>query len=254
VNDYYAERTQNQAMLMTRSGAMTRMNRDEACVDAYLRSLGLGDVIYEPDGKVPPDFLVGGTIAVECRRLNQHQLVEGRARGLEEDSIPLQHSFVRMLAQFPNAVADRSWWVFFQLHRPFSPWPVLRTSVDLALRKHLASPVDGTVEIDIETGFRIRIAPTSTRLDRTFMLGGWIDLDSGGWVVSEIIRNLTAYVAEKSRKVAPFRSKYPTWWLVFVDYIGLAREGTDVRQHFRRPVDWDRLILISPSGDRTCEI
>jgi hypothetical protein len=230
------------------------MNRDESCVNAYLRSLNLGDVIFEPDGQVPPDFLIGGRIAVEVRRLNQHHVVEGRRRGLEEDSIPLRQSIVRMLAEFPNAIADRSWWVFFRLKRPFSSWQVLKPSVEVTLRNYLASPVDGILEFPIEAGFSIRIAPSSERLDQTFMLGGWTDLDSGGWVVSEIIRNLDAYVPEKSKKVAPFRNKYPTWWLVFVDYIGLAREGADVAQHFARPDDWDRLILVSPSGDRACEI
>jgi hypothetical protein len=44
------------------------MNRDETLVDKYLRSLGLGEVVYEPDGKVPPVFLVGRRIAVEARR------------------------------------------------------------------------------------------------------------------------------------------------------------------------------------------
>ncbi len=47
------------------------MNRDERIVEGYLNSLNLGKAVYEPDGKVPPDFLVDGRIAIEVRRLNQ---------------------------------------------------------------------------------------------------------------------------------------------------------------------------------------
>ena len=32
------------------------MNDSEKSVYEYLTSLGLGAVVYEPDGKVPPDF------------------------------------------------------------------------------------------------------------------------------------------------------------------------------------------------------
>ena len=45
------------------------MNKDEQIAESYLESLELGAVIYEPDGKVPPDFLVDRRIAVEVRRL-----------------------------------------------------------------------------------------------------------------------------------------------------------------------------------------
>ena len=57
---------------------------DERIVESYLISLQIGKVVYEPDGKVPPDFLVDGRIAVEVRRLNQHYAVEGVSEGLSK--------------------------------------------------------------------------------------------------------------------------------------------------------------------------
>ena len=45
-------------------------NEDEKIVYKYLQSLGYTDIIYEPDGNIPPDFLIDDTIAVEVRRLN----------------------------------------------------------------------------------------------------------------------------------------------------------------------------------------
>ena len=132
--------------------------------------------------------------------------------------------------------------------------PPLRRAIETRLTQFLAAPSDGEVRLQIETGLRVTLTPSPERLDQTFMLGVCTDFDEGGWVVSEIIRNLEVYVAEKTRKAAKFRHKYPTWWLVFVDYIGLARECHDVGKHYRRPDEWARLVLLSPIDGRACEI
>ena len=64
----------------------TLMRRSEEAVDRFLRGLEVGDVRFEPDGNVPPDFLVDERIAVEARRLNQNELLGNGYRGLEVTS------------------------------------------------------------------------------------------------------------------------------------------------------------------------
>lgn len=230
------------------------MNRDEQTVDTYLRSLGLGEVAYEPDGSVPPDFLVEGRIAVEVRRLNQHYDAAGRARGLEEDSVPLQLSFERLLTDFGPSRNGRSWFVFSRIQRPIPQWKLLRPVARAKLRQFLHDPRDEVARIGVESGFEISVIRASTVEDRVFLFGGNSDLDTGGWVVSEIVRNLSVYVPEKTRKVAPYRHKYSSWWLIFVDYIGYASDEAEVRQYFTRPADWNRLLLLSALGNRAYEI
>ena len=66
-------------------------------MEAYLRHCGYEDIVYEPDGKVPPDFLVNRRIAVEVRRLNQNFKHEGRIEGLEQVSIRLQMGMRNLL-------------------------------------------------------------------------------------------------------------------------------------------------------------
>ena len=44
-------------------------------------------VTYEPDGNIPPDFLLDNRIAVEVRRLNENMNVGGQMRGLESEDI-----------------------------------------------------------------------------------------------------------------------------------------------------------------------
>ncbi len=65
------------------------MNQDELIVKQYLDGLGLGPVEFEPDGNIPPDFVVNRTIAVEVRRLNKHVEVDGQPQGLEQAEFPL---------------------------------------------------------------------------------------------------------------------------------------------------------------------
>ena len=65
------------------------MDDSEHAASEYLRSYGFEDFVYEPDGKVPPDFLINGRIAVEVRRLNQMHQSGGKLHGLEE----IQRSF-----------------------------------------------------------------------------------------------------------------------------------------------------------------
>ena len=76
------------------------MDVTERQVFEYLSSKGFKNIAYEPDGNVPPDFLVDGRIAVEVRRLNEHDDFETDPRGLEEVAIPLNAKFLRLLASF----------------------------------------------------------------------------------------------------------------------------------------------------------
>ena len=64
------------------------MNDSEKSVYEYLTSLGLGAVVYEPDGKVPPDFSVDGRTAVEVRRLNQNEDTAGGQVGTKKWNQP----------------------------------------------------------------------------------------------------------------------------------------------------------------------
>ncbi|MEK0338505.1 MAG: hypothetical protein QQN41_13835, partial [Nitrosopumilus sp.] len=60
------------------------MNRDEKIANNYLKQQDFSQIVYEPDGNISPDFLLDNSIAVEVRRLNQHQLVNGVYKPIEE--------------------------------------------------------------------------------------------------------------------------------------------------------------------------
>jgi hypothetical protein len=64
-------------------------------------------------------------------------------------------------------------------------------------------------------------------------------------------RCIQEHIREKTLKVAPYRTRYPEWWLVLVDYIGYGLDAFD-QQLFHDQIKiahtWDRLLVIAPSG------
>jgi hypothetical protein len=229
------------------------MKMDERIVEGYLKSLQIGEVLYEPDGKVPPDFLVDGRIAVEVRRLNQHYEVEGNLRALEQDTIPLRQRLENLLAEIRH-INPGTWFVMFSFRRPLPDWRLLRQKLKDALHAFLEQPSDQIWRIEVVRGFTITTIRATSVKDRSFLIGGYTDGDVGGWVVAELIRNMSAYIAEKTRKVGPYLNRYPGWWLVFVDYIGQESEAADVRAHITRAQPWAKVLVLNPMSGRAYEI
>lgn len=225
------------------------MDRSEAHAEAHLRHLGLAPVVYEPDGNVPPDFRVAGGIAVEVRRLNQHHETPDGPRALEQDLFPIVNGMQSLLAKFETPDSGRSWFVRYHYRRPVALWRELKPRVEQLLKQFAsAEPVEHE-RYRITDTFSLRFHPASEPLNHRFVLGGFADRDAGGWLLHELQLNVQICAAEKSRKVAPYRHRYHTWWLLLIDQIGYGRSGLDVELRdagVRFDFGWDRVILLNP--------
>jgi hypothetical protein len=60
VSDRVFPAPRQRVMLAVRFIMKREMNREEKITEAYLKSLGFKDVIFEPDGNIPPDFSIDG--------------------------------------------------------------------------------------------------------------------------------------------------------------------------------------------------
>ena len=72
-------------------------------------------------------------------------------------------------------------------------------------------------------------------------------------MLEETQKNLRLCIEEKTRKIAPYRHKYPEWWLVLVDRIGYGVEACDeqlFREHLKFEHSWDKIVLLSPDNPR----
>ena len=226
------------------------MNDSERTVCEFLNSLQLGPVEYEPDGKNPPDFLIGGRIAVEARRLNQNEEVDGVHRGLEVTAKPLHDAVVKALAQSGPPSGSHSWFVHYTVRRPLPPWRSLEKSLRAGVQQFRERLQDPPKEIRLGRAIRLSFHGASRKHETLLVLGGSSDHDAGGFLVAELTRNLQTCIAEKSRKVDRVRHKYVEWWLVFEDRIGYGALDDDDADQLRAalgPVSsFAKVILVNP--------
>ena len=226
------------------------MNQSEKAVYEYLQARGFENVVHEPDGKVPPDFLLDGRIAVEVRRLNQNEQTGLGHRGLEETARPFDAAFRKILARFGPSTTGSSWFVAYTFSRPLPPWKDVERLLAGGLQEFKYQPNHESCQIRVSRHIRLRFIRASD-LHATFFVPGWgADHDSGGFVIAELERNLRLCIAEKTRKVAKVRHKYPEWWLALEDRIGHGVLDESDRRELRELVqadgDWAKIILVNP--------
>ena len=233
------------------------MNDSEKLVQEYLTRQGFTNVVYEPDGNVPPDFLVDGRIAVEVRRLNQNEETSTGFHGLEELAIPLDSAVRKVLASMGPPPADASWFVFYVFRRPLPSVKQIELALKVALTNFKNRPSHQPSDLRVFKNFGLRIFPAQKKYSTFFVLAGSHDRDVAGWMVSEIARNISLCVPEKTRKIAAVRDKYPEWWLVLDDRIGYGLDESD-RYQLQKLIEnddhWDKIILVNPAYPGATEL
>lgn len=215
--------------------------------------MGFRNVAYEPDGNIPPDFVIDGEIAVEVRRLNQNFDHGSGARGLEEVTAPLWQKIERLVESISETDGN-SWFVFFRFSRPVPRWKELEPELRSALLEFRFNAQRRAGTIYSAPNFQMRVGEASSPLETFFRMGGMTDRQAGGWVVAELISNIQYCAAEKLRKIEPHRSKYKTWWLALTNYTGFGlgdHERQQLRQYLPRPAGWDKVLLITPADPST---
>jgi hypothetical protein len=231
------------------------MDTCEKIVADHLAHRGYCNVVYEPDGNVPPDFLVNGSIAVEVRRLNQNEVTQAGARGLEETSIPFLMSFKKLLASLGPPRTGVSWFVNYSFGRPVPNWNQLRPLLARHLKDFRGNPLDQKpTSVIMYDRLKIDFFPASAVHSTFFLLGACHDEDSGGFLLHLIEENLRLCIREKSLKIASYRHKYPQWWLILIDLIGYGLDERDremFQQHWKMEHDWDKIILLNPLDARS---
>ncbi len=232
------------------------MDASERMAEEYFRSLGIEDIKFEPDGNIPPDFLLSGQIAVEVRRLNQNFEGTNRGvRGLEEDRIPITVWLDKFLKNLKFGEPHRrTWFVGCDFSRPLPPLSELKTQLRVELTSFLKRVFEGNVEERISTklnvgcSFKVEVFAASDLHMSAFILAGCNDMDSGGWLLPELNRNLKICIHEKSEKIRRFKSNYSHWWLVLEDQIAFGLSAED-RIYFKEmfhvnPIEFDKILLL----------
>jgi hypothetical protein len=231
------------------------MDKSEEVANSYLVHLGFESIVFEPDGNVPPDFLVDARIAIEVRRLNQNELTDSGFQSLEEVAIPLQMRIGKLLASLDPPNLGASWFVHYSINRPLLPWNQLVSKLRGCLEAFRDDPRgEKPTSIHVDDCLEVRLLRAGDPHPTFFVSGGYSDDDSGGWVLAETQKNLRLCIEEKTLKIAPFRHKYREWWLVLIDRIGYGVPDCDrdlFREHLRLEHGWDRIVLVNPLNPRS---
>ncbi len=230
-------------------GWVGRRDAAEEIAFGYLRAVCAGGVVHEPDGNVPPDFVIDGRVAVEVRRLNRNEVGSDRPLGLERSAQPLVQRVQTLLAS-AGACGHAAWWVGLEFRRPIPPWEVLAPAVRQFLGAFVMDGSPRGERRTIAPNVTLEILPRSTPARKPFKLGWVADEDAGKCGIEEVERNLRLCIAEKTAKVAKYRSRYPEWWLVLVDVaFGLDQwAGPPIGRHVCFGHAWDRVILLNPAA------
>lgn len=226
------------------------MDRSEAVVQELLANMGFSNIVYEPDGNIPPDFVVDGEIAVEVRRLNQNFDDGSGLRGLEEVAAPLWQKMEHLVESIGETDGN-SWFVFFRFRRPVPSWRHLEPKLRSALLEFSARADKRMGTIYSVPNFQLRVGKASQPLETFFQMGGMNDLQAGGFVVAELISNIRHCASEKLVKIEPYRTKYPTWWLALTNYTGFNIDDYDRKQlveHLPQLKGWDKVLVVNPSN------
>lgn len=225
------------------------MDPTENLARQHLLSRGYTDPVYEPDGQVPPDFLIEGRIAIEVRRLNQNERTGTHARGLEEVAIPIIEG-IQSLARSFGPASSNAWWLELDFRRPVAGWPRLRPGVHEFLQRVRETASQAPASAQIHDNLKVTALPRSGQLDDMFHLAIVHDDDTGGWLLDELEHNLRLCIQEKTAKAKPYRDRYPEWWLILVDHVTYGRkERTPLP--FSILHDWDRVVLVNPLAPQT---
>lgn len=226
------------------------MDRTETIAREYLETLSFDSIVYEPDGNIPPDFLADNKIAIEVTRLDQHVSHNGKHRGLQETGQPLWDSLEKILKEFDTFYSGRSYFVFLRYRRPIQKLKTLRPKLREVLNTFLANPLCGIEqEYKVTETVSLQFIQASFQEESTYIMGGASDFNSGGFVISELKRNLQICLDKKTNLINRHRSKYLEWWLILADTIGYGLNEYN-RTQFREIVfienNWDKVILINP--------
>lgn len=208
------------------------MDRTEAFAEEFLKRLGHRDLIYEPDGNVPPDFLAADGTAVEVRRLNQiHIDQHGNTQGLETADVALWRTMGTLLDDYETSQAvTNTFGVFYEFGRPIPPKRKIERELRAELDHFLSGDRQTTMWRKLPCGLRLRFFDWTMWKGTPFRLAGNLDRQRGGWIVQKLEAAIRQALFEKESKILGRRQNYPTWWLVLIDHVSWGTDENDRRQ------------------------
>ncbi|WP_065188080.1 hypothetical protein [Shewanella woodyi] len=182
------------------------MNREEELAKQYLKNLPSISLDFEPDGNVPPDFLMNDSIAIEVTRLNEHIEIQGVLKRFDDESFSIIAYVENILNSFNSAINGTCFWASINIKRPFGNRKKTKKKlIELLKSFDRTQNVNCRLEYPVTNGLSVSfIEGTFDPSAPVFRLGGIDEHDSGGWVYEDVATNSMHCINTKSLKVSPY--------------------------------------------------
>lgn len=224
------------------------MKREEKIAKKFLEASGYNKIVFEPDGKIPPDFLVEDYVAIEVRRLNKYIQQDDKNIPIEDLEYSLIRKIRRIIESYQRTGYKNSILVSLNFSRPLKETKTLKSEIVSVLDKHTNYQNEKRY-YQINDNLSLKFTPSKLKLNSFYHVGAQHDDDSGGFVVADIYKNLEPMIKEKENKVQPYKAKYNQWWLLLIDYIGYGLGSYDMNQLKKLPrikSIFNRIYIIPP--------
>lgn len=180
---------------------------DERNTYAFLKTLDfVNELEYEPDGNVPPDFLINIEIAVEVTRLNY---VSG-GKYLEDDRHSILEIIERVLNEFQNVSFKNSAFLSLCLKRPLlNKTKKYKKIIRKILKEHIYK-IELQETYIVDDFLEISIIPVQEKFARPYELGTISDLDAAGFLIAKVFESFKFKLQKKYQKFLCTRTSIVT--------------------------------------------
>lgn len=238
---------------------------DELSAKKWLESQRGTDILDRTDGEGPPDFVVGGCVAVEVRRLNW---MMGEKKGFEEIERPCRKTLKKVLKNVGPPPSGNRVQVDFNCPCPPPDKAVVEREVGRAVKEYSESM---TAALDsgrspmadrerLDCGMEIKYSPyvprsgptDDTSINKFESVNFHLVVPGLGLVVRDSIANINRCIKDKNKKIKSNFHCYRKWWLVLVDNTIMVPPTLDedewkqIRNGLVKTDRWSRIVVVGP--------
>ena len=206
-------------------------------------------VVRHPRGdNHPPDILLGNSTAIEVTRLVKQVLHEGKEHSLETREPEIRDSFTSVVTKAKNKIIHgQSYFVSATASLPHYNNIKHGKAIKLALSE-ICPLSPGQIEnIQIDDYVTLHVMLSSRLFETTFRAGAVNLIESGGWVLKELVEQAQWALDHKTSVVSDVLREYDDWWLAVGSHLtfSLDNEEVDFVSHNLQGRNvWSKIILV----------
>jgi hypothetical protein len=208
------------------------------------------EIIHLGKKNQPPDFALSN-VAVEVTRLLKLHHDGSQLDKLTKLKAPLLINFHSFISKYDlSGKSNCSYLVYYIFRRPLK---IDRESINRKLQckldKFFLMPLSENICLNIDDNLTIRLYKDDLTYPPQLIEAGYSDLDDSGFFIKDMAESMNYCMAEKTNKVKDLYKEYPEWWLVLINHLPFAVDGTEfiqIQKYISPKGIWSRIFVVDP--------